>query len=99
MKTLPPLAALLALAACAAPGVPHERHRAQHGHEHGHACARLDDATLVGKTEADAGALLAGCPWRVSQRDGQSLPGTMDYRPERRNLGVENGKVVWVRRG
>ncbi|UTV56130.1 hypothetical protein [Burkholderia arboris] len=57
-----------------------------------------DDA-LVGRTEADAKAQLDGCLWRVLERDGQSLPGTMDYRPERRNLGIRDGKVIWVRRG
>jgi hypothetical protein len=66
-----------------------------------HACradAAPDDA-LVGKTEADAAAQLDGCLWRVLERDGKSLPGTMDYREERRNLGVRDGKVIWVRRG
>ena len=60
--------------------------------------AAPDDA-LVGKTEADAAALLDGCLWRVLERDGQSLPGTMDYRLERRDLGIRDGKVIWVRRG
>lgn len=60
--------------------------------------AAPDDA-LVGQTEADAIAQLGGCPWRVGERDGQSLPGTMDYREDRRNLGIRNGKVIWVRRG
>ncbi|AIO33828.1 hypothetical protein DM39_1260 [Burkholderia cenocepacia] len=66
-----------------------------------HACkadAAPDDA-LVGKTEADATALLDGCLWRVLERDGKSLPGTMDYRPERRNLGIRDGKVSRVWRG
>ncbi|WP_269507302.1 hypothetical protein [Burkholderia sp. IMCC1007] len=60
--------------------------------------AAPDDA-LIGKTEADAAALLDGCLWRVLERDGQSLPGTMDYRMERRDLGIRDGKVIWVRRG
>ncbi|EGD05710.1 hypothetical protein B1M_05061 [Burkholderia sp. TJI49] len=66
-----------------------------------HACkadAAPDDA-LVGKTEADATALLDGCLWRVLERDGKSLPGTMDYRAERRNLGIRDGKVSRVWRG
>ncbi|RQR59469.1 hypothetical protein DIE18_18230 [Burkholderia sp. Bp9125] len=66
-----------------------------------HTCkadAEPDDA-LVGQTEADAIAKLGGCPWRIGERDGQSLPGTMDYREDRRNLGIRNGKVIWVRRG
>ncbi|MBR7961622.1 hypothetical protein [Burkholderia latens] len=60
--------------------------------------AAPDDA-LIGKTEADAAQLLDGCLWRVLERDGKSLPGTMDYRAERRDLGIRDGKVIWVRRG
>ncbi|AOI57208.1 hypothetical protein [Burkholderia diffusa] len=60
--------------------------------------AAPDDA-LIGRTEADAAALLDGCLWRVLERDGKSLPGTMDYRAERRDLGIRDGKVIWVRRG
>ncbi|MGU7779697.1 hypothetical protein [Burkholderia sp. PU8-34] len=60
--------------------------------------AATDDA-LIGKSEAQAAAMLGGCAWRVGERDGQSLPGTMDYREDRRNLGVKAGKVIWVRRG
>ncbi|KVU29649.1 hypothetical protein [Burkholderia ubonensis] len=60
--------------------------------------AAPDDA-LVGKSEAEAAAMLGGCAWRVGERDGRSLPGTMDYREDRRNLGIKGGKVIWVRRG
>ncbi|WP_164714808.1 hypothetical protein [Burkholderia ambifaria] len=60
--------------------------------------AAPDDA-LIGKTEAEATVLLDGCLWRVLERDGKSLPGTMDYREERRDLGIRDGKVIWVRRG
>ncbi|MGU7816468.1 hypothetical protein [Burkholderia sp. AW49-1] len=60
--------------------------------------AAPDDA-LIGKTEAEAAALLDGCLWRVLERDGRSLPGTMDYRAERRDLGIRDGRVIWVRRG
>jgi hypothetical protein len=35
----------------------------------------------------------------AKRRDGKSLPGTMDYREERRDLGIRDGKVIWVRRG
>ncbi|CAJ0805546.1 hypothetical protein LMG19083_04252 [Ralstonia psammae] len=62
------------------------------------AAAAPDDA-LIGKSEQDVTALLNGCPWRVSERDGKALPGTMDYREDRRNLGIQGGKVIWVRRG
>ncbi|MGM3274330.1 hypothetical protein [Ralstonia sp. 24A2] len=61
--------------------------------------ASVPDDTLIGKSEQDATTLLNGCLWRVSERDGKALPGTMDYREERRNLGIQNGKVIWVRRG
>lgn len=61
--------------------------------------APTSDDTLVGKSEQEATALLAGCLWRISERDGKALPGTMDYREERRNLGIQGGKVIWVRRG
>lgn len=57
------------------------------------------DNALIGKSEHDAAALLNGCLWRISERDGRALPGTMDYREERRNLGIQGGKVIWVRRG
>ena len=61
--------------------------------------APTTDDALIGKSEQEATALLAGCLWRISERDGKALPGTMDYREERRNLGLQNGKVIWVRRG
>ena len=61
--------------------------------------AAIPDDALIGKSEQDATALLNGCLWRISERDGKALPGTMDYREERRNLGVQGGKVIWVRRG
>lgn len=60
---------------------------------------QMGDQALVGRTEQEAAELLNGCRWRVVERDGQSLPGTMDYAPERRNLAIRNGKVIWVRRG
>ncbi|WP_173004238.1 hypothetical protein [Ralstonia pickettii] len=61
--------------------------------------ASVPDDTLIGKSEQDASTLLNGCLWRVSERDGKALPGTMGYREERRNLGIQNGRVIWVRRG
>lgn len=60
---------------------------------------KLGDSSLVGKTEAEAIALLQGCAWRIGERDGQQYPGTMDYNPQRRTLGITSGKVAWVRRG
>jgi len=60
---------------------------------------QVPDASLVGKTEAEALALLKGCPWRIGERDDQQFPGTMDFEPTRRTLGIAAGKVTWVRRG
>ncbi|CAG2140257.1 hypothetical protein LMG31506_02264 [Cupriavidus yeoncheonensis] len=60
---------------------------------------KLGDDSLVGKTEAEAAAMLQGCAWRLGERDGQQYPGTMDYNPQRRTLGITSGKVAWVRRG
>ena len=60
---------------------------------------QMPDESLVGKTEADALSLLKGCPWRIGERDGQQFPGTMDFEPARRTLGIATGKVTWVRRG
>ncbi|WER46748.1 hypothetical protein CupriaWKF_03955 [Cupriavidus sp. WKF15] len=60
---------------------------------------KLGDDSLVGKTEAEATAMLQGCAWRLGERDGQQYPGTMDYNPQRRTLGITSGKVAWVRRG
>ncbi|WP_413707693.1 hypothetical protein [Ralstonia sp. Ralssp110] len=61
--------------------------------------AAAPDNSLIGKSEQEATALLNGCLWRISERDGKALPGTMDYREERRNLGIQGAKVIWVRRG
>lgn len=65
----------------------------------GCAADKMPDDTLVGKPEAEVIALLQGCAWRLGERDGQQFPGTMDYNPQRRTLGIMAGKVVWVRRG
>ncbi|MFS8934971.1 hypothetical protein [Cupriavidus taiwanensis] len=65
----------------------------------GCAADKLADDALVGKPEAEAIGLLQGCTWRLGERDGQQFPGTMDYNPQRRTLGIKAGKVVWVRRG
>jgi hypothetical protein len=65
----------------------------------GCAADKIADDALIGKTEAEAVGLLQGCTWRLGERDGQQFPGTMDYNPQRRTLGVKAGKVVWVRRG
>ncbi|SPC06848.1 hypothetical protein [Cupriavidus taiwanensis] len=65
----------------------------------GCAADKLADEALVGRPEAEVIGLLQGCAWRLGERDGQQFPGTMDYNPQRRTLGIKAGKVVWVRRG
>ncbi len=60
---------------------------------------KLGDPALIGKSEADAAALLDGCAWRFGNREGKPMPGTMDYNPQRRTLDVKDGKVTAVRRG
>lgn len=53
-------------------------------------------ATLVGKNEKEASdaVLAAGLAVRVVQRDGEDLPSTMDYRPDRVNLSIDKGLVI-----
>ncbi|SOZ15432.1 putative lipoprotein [Cupriavidus taiwanensis] len=93
------------LAGCAAapaePGAPAPAPGPQgsRGTPAGCAADKLADDALVGKPEAEAIGLLQGCAWRLGERDGQQFPGTMDYNPQRRTLGIKAGKVVWVRRG
>lgn len=57
--------------------------------------------SFIGLTlgEAEAKAKKADLPHRVVKRDGESLPVTRDYRPERLNFTVENGKVTAVTNG
>ncbi|WP_167313436.1 hypothetical protein [Ralstonia insidiosa] len=99
------VAAIASMAGCSTAGTERTKNAgeapmAEHTQPAG-ACqaASVPDDTLIGKSEQDATTLLNGCLWRVSERDGKALPGTMDYREERRNLGIQSGKVIWVRRG
>ncbi|CAJ0779389.1 hypothetical protein [Ralstonia chuxiongensis] len=99
------IAAMAGMAGCSTAGLEHtknagESKMAEHTPPAAtcQATASSDDA-LIGKSEQEATALLNGCLWRISERDGRALPGTMDYREERRNLGIQGGKVIWVRRG
>jgi hypothetical protein len=57
--------------------------------------------TLVGLPLGTAQAMAEGAnlPHRVIERDGQLLPRTMDYRPERLNFAVAGGRVINVTRG
>ncbi|GCB05458.1 hypothetical protein PSUB009319_30890 [Ralstonia sp. SET104] len=99
------IAAIAGMAGCSTAGSEHAKNEGE-SKMTDHApliatcqAAAAPDDTLIGKSEQDAAALLKGCLWRVSERDGKALPGTMDYREERRNLGIQDGKVIWVRRG
>ena len=49
--------------------------------------------------EAEEKAEKADLPHRVVRRDGQDLPVTRDYRPERLNFVVEKGIVTKVSNG
>ena len=53
---------------------------------------------LVGLDEAAAGALAAehGGAVRAIERDGQPLPMTMDFRPDRANVVVAGGRITAV---
>lgn len=59
------------------------------------------DGDFVGLDEGE-GAKLAKArklASRVVSVDGEPRPGTKDYRPDRVNFEVENGKIVRVTRG
>lgn len=49
--------------------------------------------------EAERFAEKHGVAWRVVERDGESLPATMDYRPERLNFTIRGRIVTEVRKG
>lgn len=95
---------VVVLAACAgapaaAPSASTTGSQGATGTPEGCQADRASDEALVGKSEAEALALLKGCTWRIGERDGQRFPGTMDFRPDRRTLGIAGGKVKWVQRG
>ena len=102
-RRLPWIAAAAALfAGCATqPNEPAPMPGPQGGRGTPAGCAadKFADDALLGKSEAEAVGLLQGCAWRLGERDGQQFPGTMDYNPQRRTLGIKAGKVAWVRRG
>ncbi|WP_420998253.1 hypothetical protein ACKI2N_023765 [Cupriavidus sp. 30B13] len=91
------------IAGCAAQSpmtpIPNPGPQGARGTAEGCQADKLGDDALIGKTEADAIALLQGCAWRFGNREGQHMPGTMDYNPQRRTLDVKDGKVVGIRRG
>lgn len=51
---------------------------------------------LVGKTEDEATVIAKqnGLEVRVVERDGEMYPGTMDYRTDRVNIKIANGKIT-----
>jgi hypothetical protein len=55
-------------------------------------------SALVGVAEDEAAKVAEGYGWtfRVIERDGESLPVTMDFSPARVNVTVEDGVVVTV---
>ncbi len=91
------------MAGCAAQppasAVPNPGPQGGRGTPEGCQADKLGDEALIGKSEANAAALLNGCAWRFGDREGQHMPGTMDYNPQRRTLDVKDGKVTAVRRG
>ena len=58
----------------------------------------FDANTLLGKEEKPAQSLAKknGCDMRVTERDGEMFPMTMDFRPNRVNVVVADGKVSKV---
>ncbi|WP_186426092.1 hypothetical protein [Cupriavidus metallidurans] len=103
LTTASAVALVAMVAGCAsqppAEPIPNSGPQGGRGTPEGCQADKLGDEALIGKTEAEAAALLKGCAWRFGSRDGQSLPATMDYNPQRRSIDVVGGKVTAVRRG
>ncbi|GIU88366.1 MAG: hypothetical protein KatS3mg009_2881 [Acidimicrobiia bacterium] len=59
----------------------------------------LDAYVGLAVEEAGARADAEGRPWRVVKEDGEDLPVTLDYVPERLDFEVEGGVVVRVTTG
>ena len=61
----------------------------------------VDDQVLVGMEKQAAIDLCKdqGVKVRVVAEDGEHFAVTCDYWPERRNLSIQNGKVISVKRG
>lgn len=59
------------------------------------------DYEYEGLSEKEAGSLAEKreLKHRVVERDGQPLPATRDFRPDRVNFSVKKGKVIQVSRG
>ena len=56
------------------------------------------DELLVGLTEDEATDAAEACGWilRVVRRDGEDLPATLDFRPNRVNVEVTDGEVTAI---
>lgn len=56
---------------------------------------------LIGMEKQAAIDLLdqQGIDWRILNEEGESFAGTCDWKPFRRTLSIENGKVVSVKLG
>jgi len=67
----------------------------------GDAAAKAADEDFIGLPIEEARALAEerDLRHRVTWRDGEALPGTADYWPDRVNFEVKNGKVIGVTRG
>lgn len=59
------------------------------------------DETFIGLDEKAAQTLAKDqkLHFRVTKRDGTDLPATMDYRPDRINATIEDGKITATSRG
>ena len=57
--------------------------------------------SYIGLEEKAAGDMAdkAGIKWRIIEVDGKPRPATMDYRPDRLNFAIKDGKVIRVTQG
>lgn len=53
--------------------------------------------SIIGKTVAEAEAILTGKTIRVYKEDGESFMVTQEINGHRLNVAVENGKIVWIK--
>jgi hypothetical protein len=101
MKKFPILLAPLCFAACQPKQDPEPPPQVESPAETPQSGEIPTPSSFIGLTEGEAAAKAtkADLPHRVVQRDGQSLPVTRDYRPERLNFTIENDKVTAVTNG
>lgn len=103
-RTLIPLITSAALVSCQSdeietPAAGEENPAAPAAEEQAH--DPKDKADYIGLTleAAQERAEKASIPHRVIEVDGQSRPVTKDYRPERLNFSVKDGKVIQATNG